>query len=386
MAFITLARNVRVDTESSTHSAHIALFILRELYLLGYWQEMEKSTDTGWTSASNVLAEPSDLAVAASTPLEITSASTPFTLAMEGQYISLFASDSSNRGLYRIKSVLSTSRIVVEEMCRPDPWVDESGISAKIHNASKSDYLATGAWFVMRAPSATGRPMEVYVEATAADNVSMYGYPLGDWFDPPGTPSTPGSRTVTTGSGGLVAASGGYSYFNAYITDPAGEGLLHHTQIGTPSMWARFVAGELEDVALGDDYPGFVNTSGSNYNYELVDSDYCAAINMLDDTNVGTDFWPTWMANAGLSGFGSDSSPHRNLLTTRMKGKAPFWKPNVAAPNASNGGYIRGTLPYYTCNHYQPLHFPIDPGFFHIRNGIVIPRSSTLDKTLRGPR
>lgn len=386
MAFITLARNVRVDTESTTHSAHIALFLLRELYLLGYWQEMEKDSDTGWTAVANILAEPTDLAVAAATELEITSASTPFTGAMDGQFVSLYASDNANRGLYRINKVISSSRLILDTMCRPDPWVDESGISAKIHNAGKSDYLATGSYFVMRAPSATSRPTEVKVTVSPnAYTVEAVCYPLGDYFSPPGVPSTPGLRTVTDDTDVSIAQTTGDSYFNAYITDPAGSGLLHHVQIGSPSFWSRLITGELEDVATGDDYPGFVNSSQNAINEEYIDSAIGARLRMLDDTNVPMDFWPTW--------FGEDendnnilNSPHRSEGSLLMKDKAPFWKPNVLAPNVSGGGYVRGTLPYYTCNPNQPVLFPIDTAYFHLRQGVVIPRTSTLDKVLRGLR
>jgi len=379
MADITLARNVAVDTESSTHSGHISLFLLRELYLLGYWQEMEKDSDTGWTSVSNVLAEPSDLIVAASAALEITSASTPFTQAMEGQFISLYASNNVNRGLYKIRKVLSTSKITIEPMCRPDAWVDETGISAKIHNAGKSDYLADSSYFVVRAPSATGRPLEVKVNCTAS-TIALTGYPLGDYFTPPGVPSTPGNRTATAQQSGTIATSVGSSYFNAYITDPAGAGLLFHAQIGSPNRWIRVASGELEDVATGDSYPGFINMSDSS---EYPDSGTGSDLAMLDDTETPITAHPTYWATGSNSSAEADS-PHRQEYSTRMKGKAPFWKPNVVMENSIAGGYVRGTLPYYACNPNNPTRFPIDPGYIHLRYGVVIPRSSSQDKTIRG--
>lgn len=384
MAFITLARNVRVDTESSTHSGHISLFMLRELFLLGYWQEMEKDADTGWTSVSNILAEPSDLIVAASAPLEITSATTPFTQAMEGQFISLYASNNANRGLYRINKVISTSKITIEAMCRPDPWTDETSITAKIHNAGKSDYLNDTSYFVMRAPSATGRPLEVKV-GCGASTVSIIGYPLGDYFNPPGVPSTPGNRTATAEPSNTIATSAGYSYFNTYITDPAGSGLLLHSQIGSPNRWIRLAAGELEEAVVGDNYPGFVNMSNSATTGEHPDSGPGAELYLLDDTDVQASAWPSYFAR-GSGSAQDDDSPHRQQFNTVMKGKAPFWKPIVLMENVSAGGYVRGRLPYYACNPYQPKLFPIDPAYFHIREGIVIPRTSTLDNTLRGLR
>lgn len=382
MAYITLARNVGVDTEGSTHSGHIGLFVLRELYLLGYWQELEKSADAAWTSVNNVLAEPTDLEVAAADELIITSPTAPFTQAMEDQFISLYASNNDNRGLYRIKRFVSSSKIILEPMCRPTPWVDETGISAKIHNAGKSDYLIDGSYFVMRAPSATGRPTEVYATAASGRWIELYGYPLGDWFDPPGVPSTPGARTATAGTGAQIAYSSVRSYFNAYITDPSGAGLLHHVQIGS-DMWVRLVTGELEDVDTGDDSPGFVNSTDDNAGREYPDSDLGARLHMLNDTDSQMYYWATYLARA----YNDDSAagnPHRLQYNIVMKGKAPFFKPLVLANSEAAGGYIRGRLPYYVCNPYQPKLFPIDPDYFHIRNGVVIPRMGSADKVLRG--
>jgi hypothetical protein len=392
MAYRTVARNVRYVTPGSSYSGYPAVFILREIYLLCDWQEMENDGHAAWTSANNVFATPTDLAVSDTEDFVITSASNPFTEAMEGGMVSLMSANDNNRGLYEIIKVASAGRMIVHSMCRIGSWTTETGITGKIHNGGIVDYLASSSYFVMRAPAATGRPLEVKIMrgSGSASYIDLWAYPLGDWFDPPGTPSTPGARTATAKATAVChgqSVADRYAYFNAYQTDPAGDGLLLHVLMasvnaGGVGRFSRVVAGELEGVHTGDDYPGFVNGSGNSETYENPDYEIESDVFMLDDVNAPITGWPTyWCAGTGYADPHSEN-PGARPNSAYAQGKAIYWKPPVIM-DGGNGGYVRGVLPYYACNDYLPMLFPLDTDYMHVRKGNVIPRISSEDKSLK---
>lgn len=364
----THIRNVVVPYSGSvaTVPENVTLFMMREMYLAGGWQEIEKDADSAWTSASNILLPLSDFAVTIADPQKVTSPTGGFDAAThEGWMLSLFASDGANRGLFNIRSVVNSNTLYVDKRTRPMAWnSDESGITGRIHKASLGDPFTVGgsSYFVVQAPAASGRNLQLRYQFNNGDDLNLVAYPLGDYL-------TAGS---VTSQWVWDSYNLGNSSWNGYFSDPAASEFLSGVYVYSNLVGTRNVfAGELFNVAAGDSNPGFVQ-------YDTDWDDLTRAMYMLNEANVATSFYPSfyvWNTTSGAGAARDRIQEAKRINRDRFK----VYNPMVVGENASNGGFIRGNTPRFYTNYYAPNYDEFGTDFWSMTTGALVPRNGADD-------
>ncbi|MHA2333078.1 MAG: hypothetical protein ACXAEU_13745 [Candidatus Hodarchaeales archaeon] len=347
------------------------LWTMRELFLIGRWQEIEKDAHAAWTSVSNVLLELADFAVDDAVQNVITSATGGFTSDMAGGFISLYASIDSNRSLYRIANVIDSNTLAVDGATRLTAWTDETGISGKIHNGGSGARLDTTAYFVMQAPAGSGRSLQVHFDTSVLTKIEARAYPKGDY------------TTSATATADVVSTFSNYTdvfRINAYFPDDAATDYyaMIYAFMGYSNDWQTWIFGELSDAAVGDDYPGFISYS---LGWNFFEDD--AELYMLNETDSQVIFYPTFYK------YKSDlnATTHKRLTQALVRkingGKVKQVQPLVLGEDSAGGGFQRGITPHSFC-HVDIADDQFGSDFWKIAEHSLVPRNGVNDSAPMG--
>jgi len=362
---------VSLDSSVSTSqfwSRHIVL--MRELFLAGRWVQSAISNASTWDS--NIVLNLSDAVVNPVSPARITSATGGFT-GYEDYGVTLYGgvTDSDqNRGVYRIASVVSDNEIEIE----PSPinnWVSDTGMTCRVHNWGAASPLYGAEYVVMDPPSGNN---QAHISKTTADYwLDVHSYPRGDY------PTNP-----TVNCDVNLASTSRYARWNAYFS---GATAFIYARDDAHTSWFSILFGELEDVASGDTYPGFVSAGDAADCFNLVGGEI-STLNMLYD-NGGGDIGQLSAEVASVCRGESVESARQNIKAgcRTVKGLAQSVKPWVYA-TGSSGGYFRGRHPMRYTNIYWENWRPMtsDGTWRHFENGGVFPMNGTNDpKPIAGP-
>jgi hypothetical protein len=347
----------------------VLLWMMREAFLVGRWTEVDKDADTAWGSALNILLSPTDLAVTAANPYQVTSATGGFDAAThEGRMITLFAVNDNIRGLYNIEHVKDANTLYVDSRTRAGAWPsDESGITGRIHKGSIGEPLdSTASYAVMQAPAASGSVLQLHFTHDSANTLTITAYPLGDWL---------GAATPTAAHTIVTDQYNDYIRMNWYFSDQSSDLLMHHSYYEGPSpnRWRQFNAGELLSVASGDTNPGFLN-AGNDFD-QLSDS---GAMRMLNESGGQADFWPTQYKHYS----NNDESDIRERQADAVRingGRHKVYNPVVVGEDTANGGFLRGIDPRTYCHSNLASIEEFGTDWWNFGSNTLIPRDGIND-------
>lgn len=369
-------RNVRLDDggSSSTHIDRQFLWMLWEIFLLGRWQEIDKTVSTVWTDPANVLLDKgidsgtADLAVLSANSHQITSASGGFDAGLhEGKIISLYATDDSNRGMYNIRRVIDANTILVDVRTRGATWVDESSMSGRIHVGSSGAPFSSTEYFVMQAPAASGRNLQVHISHNSTTSLFVTGYPKGDWLT---------LKTATTTETIDIVYNGSIYRWNAFLADAAAsEFYAHIYAYDNTDIWRRIIVGELTDVAVGDTDPGFVHT---NVVWSSLDDN--GEHQMINEFDVPIECFPAFYKRARA--LDEENKREQQLAARKINGGlAKVFRPIVLAEDTADGGFVRGNVPYEFCNYHYTDFDEFTSTRWKMGQHVVVPRNGADDIT-----
>lgn len=358
-------RNVRVEGDGGhLHAEQIGLWMHREMFELGHWQQIDIDADAAWASASNILVSLIDFSVLTANIMQVTSVVGGFTAAHEGLMLSLFASDDSNRGMYNIRRVIDSNTLLVDERTRAGNWSsDESGITGRIHKASTGlAFTGTGSYFVVQAPAASGHNLQLHYTHDGYDNVFVKAYPHGDYA----------GAALATSQVSLNRAYQDISRYNAFFCDAGAPEFYAAIYEYYDGVWYRTVTGLLTDVAVGDPDPAFLHYGNA---FDLLADE--PILQMLNELNTQTNFYPTFYKK--IRDQNEDSKRESQLLAKKMNGNlAKVFRPLVIGANSANGGFMRGNTPHEFANQWYA-----DDGFgtsrWKMGNHTLMPRDGVDD-------
>lgn len=360
-------RNVHAGSVTNAQFPEkVGMFMMREMFIAGGWQVIDTSADSGWTSGSNVLLELSDFAVTTAEGRKVTSTTGGFTSAHVGEMLTLQASNTDVRGEYNISAVETNAVYLSPRTCKGSWPVNESGITGKIHKASRGVDLGGSAYFVVQAPAASGHNLQMHFRHDSYDSLFVKAYPLGDY-------------------GGVATATSEYdmswfyqdynsSRWSAYFADPASsEFYASIILVGNSGYWAMVTAGILTDTAVGDTNPGFYNLCG-NFDCLSVGS----SMYMLNEAGAQTTFYPAYFK--GLGNF--DDSAKRESYSNPLRlnnGRLKRFRPMVVGENSGDGAFIRGRDPRSYCNSNYPDYNEFGTDWWKMKDHFLFPRDGSDD-------
>lgn len=370
-----VARNLKHCDSSvagTVFASHL-MVTLRELFLAGGWSEVYKTNTAEWDN--NILVSVSDCQVSSSTPYRIYSATGGFSALAKGYGFTLIdGTNDKNCRVMRIANVVDDNNIDIEPENYPaGGWVTATGLTGRGFNWGLTDVLTTGTILIMGAPSGTN-------EVQFDTSTNAYTLNVSCW--PDGYQSGAGHQ-AGTGPIPHSSSSSRYASINACFDGPNAiiyyfEDYLKYRPI--------ILVGELDDVEVGDTYPGFT-CSGI---YETV---YTTAANrptylrMIDSTvlTTGLAFCFTDMVHDSNVN-ADDSNRFGNLQACRTVrgGMAILRRPYAYRGATPSYGFPRGKVPdvMRICNTFWEIMRPIDPttgNWFHLATGFCVPLDGLSD-------
>lgn len=365
-------RNLWSSNETGTNSTimeRVLLWMMREAFLAGRWTEVDKDSDTAWSSASNILLSLSDFAVTAANPYQITSATGGFDAAThEDRMITLFATDDSIRGIYNISHVKDSNTLYVDPRTRAGAWPgDDSGITGRIHKGSIGEPLDSAAsYVVMQAPASSGSVLQLHFTHDSVNTFSITAYPLGDWL---------GAATATATHTMVTDQYNDFIRMNWYFSDESSDLLVHHyNYVGTSgtNRWSQFNAGELLSTVSGDTNPGFVNANAFDYLSNT------GQMYMLNEFGAPTTFYPMYYKQ--YSNNDDENMRERQDNALRINGgKNKVFNPIIVGEDSSSGGFIRGVDPRTYVHDSLASIDEFGTDWWNFGRNILVPRDGAND-------
>lgn len=371
-------RNVLVPlAPASGWGPHLAIWWFREMMLVGRWTENSNNGDAAWASALNILATvaagPNGFQVAAASPRIVYSPSGVFTSGMVGAVLSLLATTDQNRGMWRIKTYLSSNYVEVDDYSfSPYGWVDESGIAARI-TVGNGLRLGAGAWSLMDSPA--GSNLQVRLIHTDTSNANAGVRPKG-------------KVPLATEVGGSTNLAGYYTQRMRlnFCFDAPNALMYYFEDYNSPMRTGMLFVGELDNVDAADTNPGFFFGTADVANYYA----WNVPMAMLDGADAAISAYPTTIKKYLGD---DDSASYETKFTRRLvngrPGFAAIRAPWVCLANTLNvGACVRGKMPmarisYTGWEKLTPMDTPGD--WLHLHNGLIVPRNGPNDPMVLYP-
>jgi hypothetical protein len=327
------------------------------MFRVSDWVEDHQDADPGWSA--NVILSFTDAAVSAATATQVTSATGGFLDSHIGKVLVLEGNDD-NRGMYNIRNVLDSNTLLIDERCRTASWTTETGITARVVDPSDTQ-ISNDTHIVWREPT-LGLQVDFW---SNNDEIYAQMYPKGDYLT---TPNPCGQLSLD------LQYSNSQSRFNGYLGDPAAS--YYHCMFAfyRYGNWHSMCWGELGDVAVGDDHPGFMQvTCGDNYWGRASRS----AMKMLNNVDSQMDAYPYFYKQA--LGYSFEDWRDRELLAQKINGgRAKRFRPQVILLDTASGQYIRGVHPA----EFVHIGWPNDEfgsGYWKMGDAVIIPRNGSED-------
>lgn len=351
-------RNVWSDAEGSNNDGgSTVLFLLREMFRISDWVEDYLDADPAWSG--NVILSLADVAVSAVTATQVTSATGGFTSSHIGKVLVLEGNDS-NRGMYNIRNVLDTNTLLIDERCRTASWTTESGITARI--VDPSDNVITNSKHTVWREPTIGLQVDFWA---VDDDIYLQMYPKGDYL------TTPNPCAVTSLS---VQYSSSPSRFNAYLSDPTASYFFCYFSFYHYGQWGSACWGELGDVAVGDNYPGFTQVLCETGDWSIAPK---YALRMLNDVDSQMNAYSYFYKRA--LGYAFADWRDRELLAQKINGgRAKRYRPQVLLLDTVSGQYMRGVHPM----EFVHIGWPNDEfgsGYWKMGDCVIVPRNGSED-------
>lgn len=359
------------------------LWLFREIMVeLAGWTEIFKTVDASWASASNLLLTVTDAAVDSSYPKRITSATGGFT-GHAGDYVTLKASNDQNKGVFRIEYVADDNTIYISEDSKPaNGWVTESGITARIHNMGKGEYLASSNVDLVIQPPTGNNQFWIGMD-TNGNLADVRAYPKGDYL---------GAATGTS----IESIDAHYQDYrsrsNFYIN---GSSMLFY--VYTSSYFYIVNFGELLSTSPSDTYPGFCSGSFdaiANASYSASPTNWdsgkgMSVVNMLshlDNPLTGYTLVIKSDTDDTAAAAHYDGYDHNKSWPDRIKmqgGKTKAEEKWVCMSDSAEGGYPRGKLPTIRqANNSLPEVTGVSSNWIHLYDGLLVPRDGLNDNRI----
>lgn len=341
------------------------LVTFREIMLAGKWTEVYKTNATEWDA--NITLTLADAAVSGAAPLRITSPTGGFT-GYAGQGITMLSSNDENRGVFRIAAVISDNELAIELGCAPpNGWTTETGISCRLFDWGNDDPLTNATILDMAPPSGTN---ELYTTFASGYYVDFFAYPDG---------YQAGAGHPTNIKEFIVSSNDKRCYFNAYF-DGGPNALIYAFTENTNFI---IIVGELDDVEVGDTYPGFLSVALNSFDPFLLNQ--LSDVNMIDSASPTTKlkYQPMALVDSGDKQASSAiTTRYSYKLGTRLvNGKARLQKPWVYE-GTTLGGFVRGRIPHYRLTNWNWEQFrPMDSArsWLHLKTGFAVPMNGGND-------
>lgn len=338
------------------------IFALHEAFDVSDWTIDYKDSDAGWTHGSNVLLEGTDLALAAASPNQVTSATGGFTQSMINKGISIHG-NAVNAGIYNVQNVIDTNTLIIDQRNRVKAWSDQTGITFKVWNPSGS-VLANNVHVVA---GLAAKNFQVEFWTSNGYNFVTRAYPYGDY-----STSARETNTLT-----LDNSSSLYdNRLNMFLADSAASRWYNFWlwYSDTPVGWHGHGFGQLTDIAVGD-VTGYIETIADQNNCE---AHMTSAKKTLSHTDSLIDAYNLYYKRA-LNESYSDSREVQ-ILTERLNdGRAKVFRPQVFAYDLVYGKWIRGNHPMDFSHTEWPDNSEFGTTYWRINNHTLIPRESADD-------
>lgn len=356
-------RNLRIPDVVYPNGGSALLIYMRELLLLAKWTEQSNDGDTAWPDAGspNLIATATDLQVDPLSPRVVTSSSSPFTSAMVGDTLTLFAANDQNRSIWRITAYIDANNIEVDVLgFTPFNWVLESGITGRVVNLTSALTPVT-AQCLMNAPAPNNMQARIAHEGYTIQ--SFYVRPKGQ------VPLATETATISTDDRDDLK----------HVMHMIAQDENALIWWSTEDTNFKFVMwGGLIDADTADTDPNFILAA---FGTGIRLGSY--SMRMLDGADADIAVYPTmpkvdWAKSASQNFFAYFTSRQAN------NGKALLRSPWVClADVATVGACVRGRIPLLaqTYEGYERFR-PLDAAgaWLHTYDGVAVPRNGPDDQ------